>query len=396
MAAGIYIHIPFCIRKCFYCDFFSLPGDNYKLRREYTRALIYEIAFYGKRYGKNLKADTVFFGGGTPSLMEPGLISKITEALKKNFDIASDAEITMECNPATLTPEKLDGYRRAGINRLSIGAQSFNDDVLQNLGRIHKAEDIEKTFDLARQSGFCNINMDLMFAVPGLTLKEWRKTIKHALRLKPEHISFYSLEISEDTVFGHMVSEGRMKETPVETDRSMYHEAAEAFKKAGFNHYEISNAAMPGRECRHNLKYWSFSDYLGLGASAHSFINRVRFSNVSDVDQYINAMDKQDMARGTRLGASDLTGAGCIDYFHVNSAMDSIAEYTFTALRTKKGVDFCDFEKRFKIYFWDVFGKERSKFEDYVKDGYALSDSRHIAITCKGIDISNRIMALFV
>ena len=396
MAAGIYIHIPFCIKKCFYCDFFSLPGDDYKLRREYTRALIYEITFYGERYGKNLKADTVFFGGGTPSLMEPGFISKIMEALNKNFDIASDAEITMECNPATLTPEKLKGYRAAGVNRLSIGAQSFNDEVLQKLGRIHKAEDIEKTFDLARQAGFDNMNMDLMFAVPGLTLKEWRKTIKQALGMKPEHISFYSLEISEETVFGHMVSEGKMKETPVEKDRRMYHEAVEAFKEAGFNHYEISNAALPKRECRHNLKYWRFSDYLGLGASAHSFINKVRFSNVSDVSQYIDAMNKQDMARGTQLGDSDVIGAGCIDCFHVNSGMDSIGEYTFTALRTKNGVDFRDFEKRFKNYFWDVFGKERNKFEEYVRNGYARSDSRHIALTYKGIDISNKIMALFV
>ena len=214
MAAGIYVHIPFCLRKCFYCDFFSRPVDNFELRREYTRALIYEIAFYGEKYGKNLKADTIFFGGGTPSLMEPKFIDSIIDALKKNFSISKQCEITMECNPATLTEDKLNGYKAAGVNRLSIGAQSFSDKILEGLGRLHKAADIEENFRLARKAGFENINLDLMFAVPGLITREWRRTVKKALNLRPEHLSFYSLEIAEGTVFDRMISDGVLRETP--------------------------------------------------------------------------------------------------------------------------------------------------------------------------------------
>ena len=196
MAAGKYIHIPFCLRKCYYCDFFSRPIDDKDLRKEYARALVQEINFYGKKYGKNFSADSIFFGGGTPSLMEAGLIEKIIVALKNNFNISEDAEISMECNPATMDSKKLSGYRKAGVNRISIGAQSFDETVLEKIGRIHKVEDIKATVKMARRAGFENINIDLMFAVPGLTMISWRKTVKEAVKLKPEHISFYSLEIA--------------------------------------------------------------------------------------------------------------------------------------------------------------------------------------------------------
>ena len=396
MAAGIYVHIPFCLKKCFYCDFFSMPVDSLSLRREYTRALLYEIAFYGEKYGKNLTVDSIFFGGGTPSLMEPGFIDSIIKALKKSFDVEERCEITMECNPATLTEDKLRGYKTAGVNRLSIGAQSFDDDILANLGRLHRSADIVENFETARQVGFDNINLDLMFAVPGLVTKEWRRTVKKALSLKPEHLSFYSLEIAEGTVFDRMISDGKLKETPEDMDRRMYAACIEELCRAGMVHYEISNAALPGRECRHNLKYWGFADYLGLGASAHSFINRVRFSNVSNIEQYIAAMERQDMGKGCKLGDSNVYGAGSVDFYHINSQKDSISEYTFTALRTKKGVMLRDFERKFKIAFWEVFSREKSKFEEYVRNGYAVSDSQHIGLTHKGINISNKIMALFV
>ena len=396
MAAGIYVHRPFCLRKCFYCDFFSRPVDNFELRREYTRALIYEIAFYGEKYGKNLKADTIFFGGGTPSLMEPKFIDSIIDALKKNFSISKQCEITMECNPATLTEDKLSGYKAAGVNRLSIGAQSFSDKILEGLGRLHKAADIEENFRLARKAGFENINLDLMFAVPGLITREWRRTVKKALNLRPEHLSFYSLEIAEGTVFDRMISDGVLRETPEGMDRRMYEVCLEEVCRAGFNHYEISNAALPERECRHNLKYWNFNEYLGIGASAHSFINRVRFSNINSIEYYIDAMKKQDTAKGCKLGDSRVFGAGCVDHYHINSQTDNVSEYTFTALRTKRGVALRDFERKFDVDFWDVFRSEKERFEEYVRSGHAVSDSSHIALTHKGINISNKIMALFV
>ncbi len=394
--AGIYIHIPFCLKKCFYCDFYSEAADDEYIRKGYTRALLKEIGFYGAKYGKSFIADTIFFGGGTPSLMEPELIEKILRALKRNFFIAQESEITMECNPATLTAEKLLKYRRLGVNRLSIGAQSFDDEILGRLGRVHKAEDIIKTVELARKAGFDNISLDLMFAVPGQTMIKWRNSLKKALLLKPEHISFYSLEIAEDTVFGRMLKEGSLKETSVERDRRMYQEALDMTEAAGYNHYEISNCALPGKECTHNLKYWNLSEYMGLGASAHSFIKDVRYSNIDNLIQYSHVMWSQDPASNIRIEGSEAFGADCVTVSNVNTYMDNVAEYTFTALRTKEGVVFDDFSKRLKNEFWDIYALQRAEFEMFVQKGYAESDGRHIALTRKGIDISNRIMSLFV
>ncbi|MBR5129568.1 MAG: radical SAM family heme chaperone HemW [Firmicutes bacterium] len=396
MAAGIYIHIPFCLKKCYYCDFFSKAIDDPEIRKVYTKALLKEITFYGKRYGKSFKADSIFFGGGTPSLMEPELIEKIILALKANFDIAEDTEISMECNPATATLEKLKGYKKAGVNRLSIGAQSFKDELLEGLGRLHKTQDTLETVKLARRAGIKNISLDLMFAIPGLGGITWRRTLKAAARLKPTHISFYSLEIAEGTEFGRRVKAGTMRETLVEIDRQMYRDALEILKKKGYEPYEISNAALPGMESRHNLKYWNFEDYLSFGAGAHSFVKGVRYSNIDNIEEYIKLLQRQDFSKENTLGNSQTYAAGCVDNYHINSFEDNVSEYVFTALRTRKGVDFANFENRFKNSFWDIYQTQRMEFEKYVKDGYAVSDNKHIALTEKGINISNKIMALFV
>lgn len=396
MAAGIYIHIPFCIKKCNYCDFFSKPVADENIIKVYTKALLREIAFYGEKYGKQLDADSIFFGGGTPSLMKPSFIARIIESLEKNFRINGGAEITMECNPATADEEKLKEYRQAGVNRLSIGAQSFDDQVLEKLGRIHSSADVVQTVDLARKAGFDNINLDLMFAVPGLDGRKWRSTVRQALKLNPEHLSFYSLELAEGTPFYQMAKNGTLEMTTAAADRRMYRAVLNELGKAGYNHYEISNAALPKRECRHNLKYWRFDDYLGLGASAHSFIRGVRFSNIADIKKYIRVMENQDMARNGRLGESNAFGADCVNSFHVNTKRDSASEYTFTALRTKRGVILPDFAKEFSYEFWEMFYDARQEFEVFARQGYAVSDSHHIALTKDGIDISNKIMALFV
>lgn len=376
---GIYIHIPFCRKKCLYCDFYSEPCDDARLRAEYTKALIGEINYYGQKYSKNLKADTIFFGGGTPSLMESELIDSIIKALKKAFSITEDAEITMECNPATLDNEKLRGYKAAGVNRLSIGSQSFDEEVLSGLGRIHSAKDIETTVKAAREAGFDNISLDLMFAVPKQTMAKWKDSLEKTLNLKPEHLSFYSLEIAEGTPFGKMHEEGTLEETSIEEDRKMYHYALERIKAAGYNHYEISNACLPGREARHNLKYWNLSDYLGLGPSAHSYIGGERHSNSADLRRYIEA-----------------GGVDCIEESYINDLEDDAVEYTFTALRTKEGVSFKVFREKFGKEFWDFHSKAKKEFEGYVQGGFAEEDCEHIALTQKGIDISNKIMALFV
>ncbi|MCI8348754.1 MAG: radical SAM family heme chaperone HemW [Firmicutes bacterium] len=395
-SSGIYVHIPFCVKKCFYCDFFSVACDDAKIRKEYTRALLKEIMFYGIKYGKNFKADTVFFGGGTPSLMEPEFIEKILGALKNYFTVDDDCEITLECNPATLSMDKLNRYRSMGINRLSIGAQSFDDDVLQKLGRIHKSEDIFKTVNLARSAGFENISLDLMFAVPGQNKKIWKESVEKTLELRPEHISFYSLEIGENTVFGKMLKKGDFIETPIEEDRRMYAIGLDMIEKAGYKQYEISNASLRGMECRHNLKYWNLSEYLGLGAGAHSFIRDVRYSNILNVREYYNTMWSQDMTSMIRFESSSAFGANCVDSYNVNTYKDNVSEYAFTALRTTKGIVFDDFKRKFKNEFWDLYSSQRAEFEKFVKNGYAVYDMRHVALTRKGMNISNKIMALFV
>lgn len=377
--SGIYVHIPFCRQKCLYCDFYSEPCDDAKLRESYTETLLGEIAHYGKKYGKNLKADTVFFGGGTPSLMEPALIDSVIKALKEAFDVAEDSEITMECNPATLTAEKLQGYKAAGVNRLSIGSQSFDDEVLSALGRIHKAADIEETVKAARLAGFDNISLDLMFAVPRQTMATWKESLEKALSIRPEHLSFYSLEIAEGTPFGKMHEAGTLEETDIEEDRKMYHYALERLKEEGYEHYEISNAALAGREAKHNLKYWNLSNYLGLGPSAHSYIGGERHSNSADLRGYIAA-----------------GGVGVIEESYINDLADDAVEYTFTALRTKEGVSFKTFREKFGQDFWAFHGEVREDFYSYVRGGYAVADDDHIALTRRGIDISNKIMALFV
>lgn len=396
MAAGIYIHIPFCIRKCHYCDFFSKAIDDPEKRKLYTLALLQEIAFYGAKYGKDFKADTIFFGGGTPSLMEPELIYKIIQALKKNFTIDENTEISMECNPATLTKKTLAGYKEAGVNRLSIGVQSMDDEVLEEMGRLHKSNDIGKTMNMCKKTGFDNVSFDLMFSVPKLGIKKWRSTVKRASGLKPDHISFYSLEIAENTEFWRRLRAGEIREQLASIDRVMYHMAIEILEKRGFHQYEISNMALPGKECRHNKKYWSMEEYMGLGAGAHAFIGGVRYSNICDIDEYITMMKNQDLTSESKLGRTKVYGADCVDNYHVNTVEDNMSEYVFTGLRTSKGIVFKDFQKTFGKEFWSIFGHEKEEFESYVRGGFAVSDEDHIALTKSGMDISNRIMVLFV
>lgn len=390
MAGGIYIHIPFCLKKCFYCDFYSEAADDKDLRALYTGALLADIEFYGKKYGKasgkasgkapgSFEADTIFFGGGTPSLMEPEHIEAVISALKEKFNVAENAEISMEANPATLSAAKLSGYRKAGVNRLSIGAQSFDDRVLEGLGRVHRACDIAETVAMARQAGFDNINLDLMFAVPNQTMDIWKESLEKIIYIKPEHISFYSLEIAENTPFGRWLEEGKLAETPVAEDRQMYSLGIEMLEAAGYEHYEISNMALSGRECRHNLKYWQMDDYLGLGPSAHSFMEGERFFNVGNVYKYI------EMSPDER-----------VQDIYQNSLDDNASEFVFTALRTKDGVSLEAFKERIGVEFWQHFKDCREEFEKYVLDGYAVCDETHIALTAKGIDISNKIMAIFV
>lgn len=395
---GLYIHIPFCLQKCHYCDFYSEAGTSSDFRAKYVDAICREIEWFGGRQGlasqqsrqnrQNWQVDTVFLGGGTPSILEEEQTERIISAVFDNFSVAKDAEISMECNPATLTEKKLSAYRSAGINRLSLGVQSMEPTILKIMGRAHKPEDVIDNVKLARKAGFDNMNLDVMFGVPGQNMEIWKDTVRKVLDMEPEHLSFYTLEVAEGTEFYRRLAGGLLNETAPEEDRKMYHWMLETLDKAGYEHYEISNAAKAGYQCRHNLKYWSLEDYIGIGAAAHSFIANRRFSNEANASRYIDAV----------LGAE--TAAAITppwaEWSQENSWEDSITDYMFTALRLVKGVEKTDFAEKFGKEFWAAFADRKSQFEQYVAQGDAGEDGERIWISRQGMDIANEIIAIFL
>lgn len=389
---GIYIHIPFCVCKCRYCGFLSLENADEDIQSRYVRALTDEIRLYGSLYGNEYIVDTVFIGGGTPSVMEPEYIERIMNVARECFDIADSAEITIETNPGTLNRHKLAAYRECGINRLSIGVQSMNDDILRTLGRIHSVREFEENFALARELGFDNINTDLMFAVPGHTERIWRETLEKILELSPEHISFYSLQIEEGTPFAKMYADGTLEEIPDDTDRKMYRTAAELLTMRGYEHYEISNAARPGFMSRHNLKYWTMQEYLGLGLGAASYFKGRRFQNTAGMERYIRASGQSILADG----CSCLRLSGCTDEFHINTDFDNASEFVFTGLRKASGINLDEFRRFTGRNLFEVFPEAQSNIAEWKAAGLAEYDGKVFKLTYDGIDISNDILSEFV
>ncbi len=373
---GLYIHIPFCVKKCSYCDFVSFEGCDDRLQREYVAELVKEIRRWGLLYEKRFQIDTIFFGGGTPSLMDERLICEIIASIRESFPVESDTEITLEANPGTLKARKLEAYRAAGINRLSIGVQSLDDGMLKNLGRIHSVDEFLKNYTLARKYEFNNINIDLMFAIPGHSLEIWADTLRKALELAPEHISFYSLQIEENTRFYTMLKSGEIQQISDVLDREMYHMAIEALNAAGYTHYEISNACKQGYECRHNLKYWSMENYLGLGLGAHSYIDGLRFSMTQDLQSYLNGEK--------------------INWQHKNDLKDDVSEYIFTGMRKTRGISFEAFRKRFGKELFEFYPEQRGLIGQYEQNGFIEVRDGFMRFTVKGFDISNRILSEFV
>ena len=411
---GIYIHIPFCMSRCRYCGFYSQAVGRTQgpeaLQKEaaYTDRLVAEILGYGSQLkraescrrsfsaedaqdadrrvpldpgpGENCReawrkqffqggpyiVDSVFIGGGTPSILPAEYISRLLSCVKESFCLKPDAEITMEANPGTLTESKLRMLKEAGVNRLSLGLQSFDNRILKAMGRAHTAETFMESYRLARKAGFQNINLDLMFDFPGQRMEQWEDTLKKAAALKPEHISFYGLQIEEGTPLYEDYKMERIPELDEEKDAEMYFRALDLLKSEGYHHYEISNAALPGYECRHNLKYWHFQDYLGIGASASSFMNGVR--------------------------VTENPGGG----HHVNTFLENCAEYVFTALRTDAGVDLQAFRKMFGRELWEVFSDRREEYRQYAERGLVKEENGHMTLTREGIPVSNDVMALFV
>lgn len=446
---GIYIHIPFCVHKCIYCDFLSSPADVHT-RKQYVRALINEI--YLTREGKcankliknvlqgdntsyedmeeqavngltsdyalydtvcmadyektimqedisgcvdDIKSEnwhivtSIFIGGGTPSAIDAEDISDILDAVRKNYNVSDKAEITIECNPGTMDKKKAVIYRKAGINRISFGLQSTDNNELRMLGRIHTYEQFMESYKIAREAGFDNINIDLMSALPGQTMESFKTVLEKALSLGAEHISVYSLIVEEGT----RLSDNIDSFPPIpsdDEDRQMYYMTKEMLSSYGYEQYEISNYAQKGYECKHNLKYWERCDYLGFGIGAASLYGGRRYTNISDIGRYMDVL-------------AEITNA--LDKSYVNELLkirtdmeelskeDEMSEYMFLGLRKTKGIDITDFKEEFGTDIKDIFGEA---IEDNIASGLLIHDGNCLYLSKRGIDISNTVMSDFI
>lgn len=410
----LYIHIPFCARKCAYCDFLSFAAPE-RVYRDYMDKLLEEICGQGPNF-QEYRVSTIFVGGGTPSILPADLIMELFATLSENFDISPDAEITMEANPGTLTTEKLEVYRQSGVNRLSIGLQSADDKELKYLGRIHSYDSFLKSFQRARQAGFKNINVDLMSALPGQDVHSWKNTLKKVMMLKPEHISAYSLIIEEGTPFYERFGEPQGKQSSVvcgesdadrggalpapktaaeiaaraavmtlpdlpdeDTDREMYHLTKEMMAAHGYDRYEISNYAKKGYECRHNIGYWTGVEYLGLGLGASSYTYGYRYHNTENLQEYLSL----NLYEG---------GAAARDIEEL-SLEDKMEEFMFVGLRMMKGVSGSEFLERFGQNMWNVYGDALKRLE---QQGLIEVDAPMVRLTELGIDVSNVVLSEFL
>lgn len=372
---SLYIHIPFCAQKCLYCDFPSFARKDH-LRKAYIEALNKEIISLREKHN-NLEINTIFIGGGTPSVLEADELECLLKEVAK-LNMAKDVEYSMECNPGNLTEEKLEVMKKYGVNRISMGLQAKQDNLLRGLGRIHNYKTFKENFLLAKKVGFNNINIDLMFGLPNQRLNEWEETLREIISLEPAHISAYSLIIEEGTAFYNLYENDKLKLPTEEEERKMYHLAKKILEENGFNQYEISNYAKEGKECRHNLAYWNMDNWIGVGSAAASYINGKRIKNISSVEEYINSINEKGEA---------------VEEIINNSKNDNMEEFMFMGLRKINGIDENEFKKRFSMNINDVYGEILNK---YIDEGLLIRDSGRIFLSEKGIEISNIIMADFL
>ncbi|MDA8168266.1 MAG: radical SAM family heme chaperone HemW [Nitrospiraceae bacterium] len=370
MPESLYIHIPFCLRKCIYCDFVSVPLGDESLTRGYIQALIREIGLCGG-LEKNLK--TLYIGGGTPTVLPPGELEELLSAINSHFEFQPGAELTIEANPASVDAAKLGLLHTAGINRISIGVQSFNDAELKLLGRLHTGGEASEAICLARAAGFENISLDLIYGIPGQTAGPWRKTLEAALALAPEHISAYELTVEKHTCLWEMVQKGVLKMLPEEEILTMQETAARMLGEAGFIHYEVSNYARPQKECRHNLNYWERGQYLGLGAAAHSFAGERRWKNTGGINEYIEALSGGKLPR---MEAEDIRPE------------EAKRELVFLGLRLEEGIPLAK-ARAYGLRLEDAAkGLCREGFLEIKK----TNSSGHLRATKKGFSVLNRVI----
>lgn len=369
---SLYIHIPFCIRKCLYCDFPSFSGME-SVFDDYVRMLCREIDETYSDY-RGMEVKSIFVGGGTPSVLPPALLGRISDKIFSRFDVDSKAEITIETNPGTLDAKKLGEMKSMYFNRLSMGLQAWQDRLLKKLGRIHTADEFETNFLQARDAGFKNINVDLMFALPAQSLDDWQETLEKVMKLRPEHISAYSLIIEEGTPFFDMFDRGELKEIDEVTDRKMYYLAKEMLSDKGYKQYEISNFAKEGFECYHNKVYWRTEEYQGFGLGAHSYAGGVRFHNTYDMKEYLRG-------EGLRLDKEFL------------SLQEKQEEFMFMGLRMNEGVSEAEFLRRFGESMDSVYGDE---IKELISEELLVKKDGRLSLTDRGVDISNSVFEKFI
>ena len=370
---GLYVHVPFCSAICNYCNFNRGLFDA-GLKEQYVDALVREIA----SHADGAPADTIYFGGGTPSLLEPVEVEAIVAACRRAFAVTVDAEVTLEANPETVTLERLAGFRAAGVNRLSFGVQSFRDEELQRLTRLHSAGRAAEAFRIARRAGFDNISLDLMMWLPQQTIPQWLESVDALIGLAPDHASLYILELYPNAPLREAMARGQWSLAPDDDAADMYLEAMARLDAAGYEQYEISNVARPGRHSRHNLKYWTDGEWLGFGCGAHSTRRGVRWKNLSSTPEYIAAV---------------ASGGQLVVERRVLSAREAMEEALFMGLRLARGIDVHTVKARFGIDVWDIY---RRHLEQFREAGVLIYDGRLLRLSRAGMLIANEIMTRFL
>lgn len=385
---SIYIHIPFCVRKCLYCDFLSFAGMEH-WKEQYVNALLREIKYYAPQY-REYEIDTIYFGGGTPSFLGSDYISKIMEILKQNFEICQQAEITLEMNPGTVCTNDLEVYHRIGINRISIGVQSTNNQELKRLGRIYTYEDFCKVYRDARKVGFQNISLDLMLGLPGQKIEDLQNSVTQIVQLNPEHISVYSLIIEDGTVYADIFGENKeiqkwnelypelcqLQLPDEEEERLQYEFACEKLAEYGYLQYEISNYAKLGYESKHNSGYWTGHEYVGFGLGAASLVDNARWKNETKLENYIAFLPEELQREKCNL-----------------SVQEQMEEFMFLGLRMTQGVSSVDFYERFQRNLLEVYEKW---IAEMCKEKLLIYEDEHLLLSPKGMDLANYVMSGFL
>ena len=373
---GLYVHIPFCERKCNYCDFYSVSKSDI-VEKQYIKALLEEIKSY-KNISKDYVVDSIFIGGGTPSYLNHENIGLILDEIKNIFILSDDIEVTMEANPNSITLDKVINYKKYGINRMSVGIQSLDKDILKIIGRLHNSKEALEAIDTIKKAGINNINVDIMFNIPGQELSSIQSTLKQVIDKDIEHISFYSLKLEEGTPMYKMEESGIIKMVDDDIERNMYYEGRELMENNGYYQYEISNFSKPGYECRHNIKYWTGGEYIGFGPFAHSCFKDNRFNNISDIKRYCENMNEPNK------------------YRHLNEVLDKeskMFEYIMLRLRMNSGFIIEDFNGEFNI---DFMKKYKNQIDSLLKYQLIDIDNGKVKLTKKGMDVSNYVFEEFL